>query len=413
MVCPMQNKRSQVEASLEYPYQSLYRPWSWILSSSTNLFLFAAIVGIVYMLYKRRKAKGKRPLVTYRQVEMNKALLESGDSAKINVLVTGGSGMLGKEIVHCLLKDGGYKVHSLDLLLPEEENRNSEVCSYIQADITNFDDLRIATRGMDVVFHTAALLPTVIRASKTDFDEVNLKGTENVITACKECKVKRLIYTSTADVVISKGLTGVENTDEDHPLPKEPLNAYVGAKGRAEKAILEANDDDSLTTCALRPGGILELIVNPKLDHLVYVGEKGRPLPLVACEDLAQMHLCVDKALNKKSVAAGKAFNLCCTISECELDETIAAEKGDGQTSEALSMLLYTLLTYVNVVGYWLTGVAPISPLMTFMALDILKLKYHSYSCSRAHKELGWKPTPWKDTVKKLVGKWKESKKDK
>ena len=114
MVCPMMQKRgSQAEASSEYPYESIYRPWSWILSSSTNLFLFAAAVCLAYVLYILRP------------------LLESEDPAKINALVTGGSGMLGREIVSCLLKDGGYKVHSLDLFIPEVENRNVEVCSYI------------------------------------------------------------------------------------------------------------------------------------------------------------------------------------------------------------------------------------------------------------------------------------------
>ena len=411
----MLNKRSQVEASSEYPYQSLYRPWSWILSSSTNLLLFAAIVGIVYMLYKRRKAKGKRPLVTYRHVEMNKALSESDDSAKINALVIGGSGVLGKEIVHCLLKDGGYKVHSLDLLLPEEENRNSEVCSYIQADITNFDDLRIATRGMDVAFHTAALLPTVIRASNADFDEVNLKGTENVIAACKECKVKRLIYTSSVDAVISKGQTGVDNANEDHPLPNKPLDAYVRSKGEAEKAVLAANGDGKLTTCALRPGTWLEWIVHSKLDRQThYIGEKGLLLPVVAFEDVANVHIQVDKVLfSNKVLAAGKVFNISDTVSERELAETIATEKGDGEKAESISIFMYTVLTYINVVGYWLTGTTPISPLMTFMALGYIKLKSHTFSNIRAREELGWSPAPWKDTVKRLVREWKETKKSK
>ena len=105
----------------------------------------------------------------------------------------------------CLLKDGGYEVpDSLDLFIPEE-NRNGEMCSYIQADITNYDDLCIATKGMDVVFHVAAIIPAVMGASNRDFDDVNWKGTENVIAACKEQKVKRLIYTSSVEVVQGKG----------------------------------------------------------------------------------------------------------------------------------------------------------------------------------------------------------------
>ena len=128
------------------------------------------------MLYKRWKEHGRRQLVRYRVVDVNKSLLESNKSEKFNALVTGGSGMLGKEIVCCLIEDGGYKVFSLDLSIPGEEARNSEVCSYIQADITSFDDLCIATKGMDVVFHTAAILPMVIGLKNSDFDNVNLKA---------------------------------------------------------------------------------------------------------------------------------------------------------------------------------------------------------------------------------------------
>jgi nucleoside-diphosphate-sugar epimerase len=42
------------------------------------------------------------------------------------------------------------------------------------------------------------------------------------------------------------------------------------------------------------------------------------------------------------------------------------------------------------------------------MALDILKLKFHTYSSARAQAELGWRPTPWKSVVKRLI---KETKK--
>ena len=261
MGCPMLEKQdSKAEASTEYPYESIYRPWSWILSSSTNLFLIAALVCLAYMLYKRNRAKGKRRVLTYRTVEVNQPLMKSEDPTKINALVTGGGGMLGREIVRILVENGGYNVNSLDLFIPEEERRNSKVCSYIQADITNYDDLRIATRGMDVVFHTAAILPTVIGVTNDDFEQVNLQGTENVISACRECEVKRLIYTSSIDVVLGKGVTKVENIDEDYPFPKKALNAYVKTKMEAEKAVLAANGKSGLTTCAVRPGGLLGLI---------------------------------------------------------------------------------------------------------------------------------------------------------
>ena len=381
-------------------------------SVSIGLFVFAATVACTWMLCKHKQARVKRRVVNYRRVFVSHGdVLESKEATKINALVTGGSGMLGREIVLSLLKDGGYKVHSLDLFIPEGENQNSEVCSYIQTDITDLDDLSIAVKSMDVVFHTAAILPTVIGAKDSDFENVIFKGTQNVIAACKENKVKRLIYTSTADVVIGVGKIGVNYTDENQPLPQHPLNAYVSAKGRAEMAVLAANDNETLTTSAIRPGGILEMVVYPKLTHLFYVGDRGRTLPLVARGDLAKAHLHLDKVLtDKKTLAAGKAFNLSWNIPESELDESISSELGDHLKVRQLPMFLFMLLTYINVFVHWLTGIPPFSSLMTLMALDILNLKYHSYCCDRACKELGWKLTPWKHIVKRLVDTQKESK---
>ena len=113
------------------------------------------------------------------------------------------------------------------------------------------------------------------------------------------------------------------------------------------------------------------------------------------------------------SLVAGRAFNVSCSIPEKELDDVLATEIGDGQAARALPMPIFILLTYVNVIGYWLTGTAPINPLMTLMALEILKLKFHTYSSARARKEIGWKPTPWKNIVKRIVKEWQETEKQK
>ena len=382
--------------------------YDWIYVLGRPLFIALQLFGLAFMLYKHWKEHGRRQLVRYRVVDVNISLLESKESGNVNALVTGGSGTLGKEIVRCLIEDGGYKVYSLDLSIPGEEARNSEVCSYIQADITSFDDLCIATKGMDVVFHTAAILPMVIGLKNSDFDNVNLKGTENVIAACKECKVKRLVYTSSTDVVLGKGEQGVKNADEDHPLPKQPLNAYVRTKGRAEKTVLSANGDGGLSTCAVRPGGILEMM---KLERPIYIGEKGRDFPLVSGKDVAKVQIQLDKLLsNNSKVAEGKVFILATNATQHEVNETILSEINNGKTAPHIPLTILLPLTYTNVIVYSLTGITLISSRLNLMMLDFVKLKSHTVSSARAERELGWKPTPWKDTVKKLIKERKATK---
>ena len=64
MVCPMQEKLSAPEQATEYPFEPIYRPWSWLFSSFSNVLLLACLVGLAYYLYRRRRARA--PTVTFR-----------------------------------------------------------------------------------------------------------------------------------------------------------------------------------------------------------------------------------------------------------------------------------------------------------------------------------------------------------
>ena len=78
--------------------------------------------------------------------------------------------------------------------------------------------------------------------------------------------------------------------------------------------------------------------------------------------------------------------------------------------------MLFSLLVYINVTIHYLTGVALISPNMTTMLLqDFTKVWSHRVSSARlrAEKKLGWKPTPWKELVKKTVKEFNETRKAK
>ena len=200
--------------------------------------IFILLVGTTYTLYRRGKSKvRKREPVSYRRVKVN-----PGTEGKVNAIVTGGNGCLADKIIKYLLQDGGYNVHSLDLWIPEEKDRNPEICSYIQSDITNLDDLITALTGSSAVFHAASVVPHKIGFSSEDYFRINTKGTENVLKACQACGVKRLIYTSSASLVLSKDHYEIINeADESHPLPSSPVNPYIASKQAAERLVCAAN----------------------------------------------------------------------------------------------------------------------------------------------------------------------------
>ena len=332
---------------------------------------------------------------------------KSSDEGKVNALVTGGNGTLGKEIVRCLLEDGEYNVYSLDLCLPEETDRNKDICQYIQADVTNNDDLLVAFKGVDVVFHVAGVIPQVSATYKI-MHRVNLVGTETVIKVCKECRVKRLIYTSAIGVIVSKDPKQVLNqADENIPFPENPISAYACTKGAAERAVREANGTGELLTCALRPGGLVSTAyMKMALSYPAIVGDGSYRYPLVPLRATAEAHLLAEKKLLKEgqaSVAAGSAYILCFEeeIIQREITEFVASEV--GKKVEHLPLTVVKILAYVNSIVYRLTGIVVFSPVLS---IEIIKfgVQHHTFSSARAHRELGWPALPpWREVVSKAI----------
>jgi nucleoside-diphosphate-sugar epimerase len=96
-----------------------------------------------------------------------------------------------------------------------------------------------ALRDMDVVFHTASLIPITVDITDEDLHKVNVTGTQNIVEACEANNIKRLIYTSSSCVVLGKNPSKIcENIEESESLPDDPLNTYVKTKGITEMIVL-------------------------------------------------------------------------------------------------------------------------------------------------------------------------------
>lgn len=283
---------------------------------------------------------------------------------KMTALVTGGNGALGGEITSCLLQDGNYDVQSLDIILPEDEYRNRKVNMYIQADITNFDDLCLAFKNVDVVIHCASLTPISIRHSNEDFYQVNVVGTQNVIKACLECGVKRLLYTSSASVTVSKDPKEIScDSDESCPLPNNPLNIYVATKGKADQLVREANGKNDLRTCVLRPNVFVHSLFSAIEENLYFPSGLDFEISLVAVESVAQAHILAEKKLLDSagsSAIAGKAINISDQkVSLLKFAQFIASEKKTSLTYVPLSLVKF--LAWINTIVYKCTGLIAVN----------------------------------------------------
>ena len=121
----------------------------------------------------------------------------------MNVLVTGGAGFIGSNLVRRLL-DQGDRVRVLD----DFSTGNRENLEGLQGDLEVVDaDIRdrsaclSACKGMDAVSHQAAVgsIPRSIEDPVTTHD-VNVTGTLNMLLAARDCGVKRLVFASSSSV---------------------------------------------------------------------------------------------------------------------------------------------------------------------------------------------------------------------
>ena len=102
---------------------------------------------------------------------------------------------------------------------------------YIKGDITDIQQVRKAVKGNDYIYHLAAVLDETL-PKKTLFD-INVGGTLSILEACKEEKIKRLIYLSTV------GVMGDIEGQADEKYPYNPETNYEKSKAMAERAVLE------------------------------------------------------------------------------------------------------------------------------------------------------------------------------
>lgn len=157
-----------------------------------------------------------------------------------------GSGLLGQAIIQALL-ERGLAVRVLDV-----QPYDNPLTHNMQGDIRNRDIVRAACEGVDTVYHTASLVSQSLGKPGQMYD-VNVIGTDNVIEACRDQRVRHLIYTSSIDVVFDG--SPIRHGDERLPYPRRHLDYYGETKMIAEQHVLAANSD-GLHTVSLRVAGL-------------------------------------------------------------------------------------------------------------------------------------------------------------
>ncbi|KXS19565.1 NAD(P)-binding protein [Gonapodya prolifera JEL478] len=182
-------------------------------------------------------------------------------STSLRVLVTGSSGFLGRAITAELRQESARRNLPIHLRLFDQRHPSIPVAptdEIISGNILDKSALSAATKGVDAVIHSAAMIgwgpigPPALQL-------VNVEGTRNVVDACVEQGVSVLAYTSSIDV-IREAFVPVFNFDgASVAYPAQPCTPYGATKREGEQLILAADgtksqskSSGSLRTFALR-----------------------------------------------------------------------------------------------------------------------------------------------------------------
>ncbi|XP_062923202.1 short-chain dehydrogenase/reductase family 42E member 1 [Mobula hypostoma] len=331
-------------------------------------------------------------------------------TAPETVLITGGGGYLGCRL-GCTLQKMGRKVILFDIHSPLEEV--PDAVSFIKGDICNYLEVEAALRNVDCIFHLASYgMSGREQLNIKLIEDVNLKGTDNVIKACMTNGISRLLYTSTYNVVF--GGQVIENGDES--LPYLPLHLhpdhYSRTKSLAEMKVLHANSTKLrkgtgvLRTCALRPAGIygpgeqrhLPRIVNyieNGLFKFVY-GAADSLVEFVHVDNLVSAEILASEALKggKNYVAAGQAYFISDgkPVNNFEFFRPLVEGLGYKYPTVRLPLwLIYYFAFLTEIIHFSIGHMYNFQPFLT--CTEVYKTGVtHYFSIQKARKDLGYHP---------------------
>ncbi len=322
----------------------------------------------------------------------------------MKILVTGATGFLGHHLTRRLVKDG-YDVRilkekkaSLDLI----EDLKLEI---IEGDIRDFEVVKEAVRGCEIVFHLAALISYWDKLNPLQY-EINVVGTENVVRACLEEKVKRLIHVSSTAAIGTEPKGKLANEKTSYNFWDLKIN-YCNTKYLGEIEV-KKGIDRGLDAVILCPGSMYgagdirrikeDPIFSKGILSLFYI--KGG-LAVVDVEDAADGLI-----LAWKKGKPGQKYILASeNLTFFEIKKTISEFLGKKPPKICLPYPIFLAIAHIS---NWLAFLTEKRPKITPAMARFNKI-YFYFSAKKVKKELGMKFRPFKESIKKAIDWYKDN----
>lgn len=164
------------------------------------------------------------------------------------VLVTGGTGFIGSYLIKKLVEIG------CEVRVLVRANSNIDILKdisnvhFIKGDIQDMASMKMAAKGIDVVYHLAAKLHLPMDSNDPELYATNVVGTKNLLDACISENVSIFIFFSSAAVMF-----GSHNNVMDESTPCHPSAKYGKTKLEAEMIVNDYHKKYGLITTILRP----------------------------------------------------------------------------------------------------------------------------------------------------------------
>lgn len=308
-----------------------------------------------------------------------------------DVMLTGGTGLLGNAIAKLLLAEG----RSVRALVRSPERAKGIVpagCELIAGDVTEAASVARAIDGCRVVYHAAGL-PEQWLKDVREFERVNVEGTRIVAGAARDAGVERFVYASTIDV-FRFGAPG-EPFDESELDPAPKATAYERSKQEADR-IVTAALAQGLPAVFLHPSGIYGPgpLTSPGTNHLLADLVLGKvpmllpgAIPVVHSEDVARGHVLAEKV----APVGGRYILSESTHSLTAIAEAVRRATGSSKVPLVMPTVLARLVAEVGEMVSTMTGRPPLLPKGQLQFLQYGAVP----SGARAVRELGWRPRPF------------------
>jgi UDP-glucose 4-epimerase len=300
----------------------------------------------------------------------------------VRVLVTGGSGFIGSHVVD-KLRERGITVRVFDMVYPSFRGD----IEFYRGSILDLEQVRMALNDVDAVMHLAAVADVKdVLEDPYYAQDINVRGTANVLEAMRRARVTRLVYGSTTWVY---GDVEQDSVDETTPLAA-PSHLYTATKIAGEYYCQTYGRLYGLETTILRygipygprarPSAVIPIFVDKALkgETIKIAGDGSQYRKFVYVEDLADGNV-----LALRPVARNRIYNL------------------DGGEKITVRGIAETVQQIVGKVAIEHTSARP----GDFSGKEV--------SSRRAFDELGWAPrVPFQEGVKRYVEWFRREKRE-